>query len=58
MDSLQDILGNKKLAPPDEMAAIKDYVRRRYHSPCQIKLQRGALIVSLPNSALAATIHL
>jgi hypothetical protein len=58
MDSLQDILGANRLAPPDEMIAIKAYIKRRYKSPCQVKLQRDALIVSVSNSALAATIYL
>lgn len=58
VDSLQEILGNKKFAAPDEMTAIKDYIKRKYKSSCTIKQQRGAFIVSVPNSALAATIYL
>lgn len=58
MDSLQDILGDKKFAAPDEMSAIKDYIQSKYKSNCTVKQQRGALIVSVPNSALAATIYL
>jgi hypothetical protein len=58
MDSLQEILGKKSFQPPDEMAAVKEYIRRRYKSPCQVRLQRDALIVSVSNSALAATIYL
>ncbi len=58
MDSLQEILGKKKFTPPDEVALIKDYVRRVYKSGCSVKLQRGALIVSVPSAALAATMHL
>ena len=54
----QDILGKKKITPPDETKAIKNYVRRKYNSDCRIKLQRGALIVSVPNSGLAATMQL
>jgi hypothetical protein len=58
VDSLQDILGAKNFQAPDEMTAVKHFIRRRYKSPCQVKLQRGALIVSVPTSALAATIYL
>ena len=58
MDSLQDILGSKKFTPPDEMDAIKNYVKDKYKAVAQVKLSRGALIVSVPNSALAATLHL
>lgn len=58
MDSLQEILGNKKFEKPDEMTVIKEYVKRKYKSPCKVKVQRGALILTVPNSALAATLHL
>lgn len=58
MDSLQDILGNKKFTPPDEMSAIKDYISRRYQSKCKVRIERNAIIVSVPSSTLAATIYL
>ncbi|HSX18404.1 MAG TPA: hypothetical protein VLE51_03555 [Candidatus Saccharimonadales bacterium] len=58
MDSLQEILSKKRITPPDEFSAIKDYVHRKYKSNCNVKLQRGTIIVSVPNSGLAATIQL
>lgn len=58
MDSLQDILGKKNFTPPDEVDAVKDYILRRYGSKSRVKLERGALIVNVPGSALAATLHL
>lgn len=58
MDSLQDILGKKKFAAPDEMSAIKDYISRRYQSGCKVKIERNTIIVSVPSSTLAATIYL
>ena len=58
MDSLQDILGQKNFAPPDEIAVVKDYVLRRYNRPCSIRLERDTLILSVRGSALAATIQL
>ena len=58
MDSLQDIMGKKNFAPPDEMAAVKDYVLRHYNRPCIVRLERGALILSVRGSGLAATIQL
>lgn len=59
MDSLQKILGSRKIArAPGEIKQIQDYIKRRYNSPCQVKVQRGALIVSVPNSGLAATLQL
>ncbi|PJE65383.1 hypothetical protein COU91_01920 [Candidatus Saccharibacteria bacterium CG10_big_fil_rev_8_21_14_0_10_47_8] len=58
MDSLQDILGKKNFTPPNEITAIRNYVQRRYKSRCYVKLQRDAVIISVRDSALAATIHL
>ena len=59
MDSLQKILGSRKIAQaPSEIEQIQDYVQRRYNSTCKVKIQRGVLIVSVPNSGLAATMQL
>lgn len=58
MDSLQDILGKKKFTPPDEIAAVKEYIERRYKSPSRVRVERDAVIVRVPSSALAATLQL
>lgn len=58
VESLRDILSQRKLVQPDEIGVIKNYVKRKYKANCSVKLQRGALIVSVPNSALAATLQL
>jgi hypothetical protein len=58
MDSLQDILGKKNFRPPDEIAAVKDYIERRYKSPSRVRVERDAVIVWVPSSALAATLQL
>ncbi len=58
MDSLQEILGRKNFEPPDEVAAIKEFIKRRYDSPCRIKLERDTIVLTVPNSALAATVQL
>jgi hypothetical protein len=58
MDSLQDILGKKNFTPPDEVTAIRDYIKRRYDSNSYVKIEKSAIIVSVPSSALAATIYL
>jgi hypothetical protein len=58
MDSLQDILGQKNFTPPDEINIIKDYIKRRYDSPSRVKIEKTAIIVSVPSSTLAATIYL
>ena len=58
MDSLQDILGKKDFRPPDEVAAVKEFIQRRYKSPSRVRVERDVLIVRVPSSALAATLQL
>jgi hypothetical protein len=58
MDSLQDILGNKHFTRPSESSLIKEYIKRRFDSKCTVKIDKTVIIVSVPNSALAATIYL
>ena len=55
---MQNILGSKNFEPPDEVTALQDYVLRHYKSRASVRLQRDALVLSVPNSALAATLHL
>lgn len=58
MDSLQEILGKKNFVPPNEMQALREYVKRRYNSNSYVKLQRDAIILSVQSSTLAATLQL
>ncbi len=58
MESLEDILGKKNFTPPDEIAAVKDYVKRHYKSSCGVKLQRDTLVISVFSSALAGTLQM
>jgi hypothetical protein len=58
MDSLQDILGKKDFTPPDEVLAVKEFIERRYQSTSRVRVERNALIVRVPSSALAATLQL
>jgi len=58
MESLQDILGKKDFTPPSEVTMVSDFIKRRYKSSCKIRIERDALIVRVPSSALAATIQL
>ena len=58
MDSLQDILGKKNFTPPDEVTALKDYVWRKYKRKVGVRLEKNALILSVPGSGLAATLQM
>ena len=58
VDSLQDILGQKDFSEPVEVEALKEYVKRHYNVSSSVRLQRDTLILSVPNSALAATLQM
>ena len=58
MDSLQDILGKRDFTPPDEVASVKEFIRRRYKSPSRVRVERDVIIVRVPSSGLAATLQL
>jgi hypothetical protein len=58
MDSLQEILGKRDFTPPDEIAAVKEFITRRYNSPSRVRVERDVLIVRVPSSALAATLQM
>jgi hypothetical protein len=58
MDSLQDILSTRSFTPPDELRVVKDYITRRYKSRCKVQIERNSIIITVPNSALASTLHL
>ena len=58
MDSLQEILGKKDFTPPDEITAVKEYIKRRFDRPSQVRIERDVLIIRVPSSALAATLQL
>jgi hypothetical protein len=58
MDSLQDILGKRDFTPPDEIALVKEFIQRRYKSRSRVRVEHDVLIVRVPSSALAATLHL
>lgn len=58
MESLGSILGSKKFTPPDEMLAVKDYIEQRYSSSCSVSVEKNAVIISVPNSALAGTLRM
>jgi hypothetical protein len=60
MQSIKDILAGRPNSsePADEMQTVKDYIARQYGKTCAVRLDRGALIVSVPSSALASTLRL
>lgn len=58
MDSLQNILANQRFEAPDETKALKNYLKAKYSSDGRIKVDERSVIVSVPSSALAATLQM
>lgn len=58
MDSLQDILAAHRFEAPDEIKKLKDYLKAKYNASGRIKTDENSVIVSVPSSALAATLQL
>lgn len=58
MDSLQNILANQRFEAPDEIKALKNYLKAKYSSDGRIKVDERSVIVSVPSSALAATLQM
>ncbi|MBI2592253.1 hypothetical protein HYW36_02130 [Candidatus Saccharibacteria bacterium] len=59
MDSLGKILKSHNVVQaPSEIKTIQGYILKKYKSPAKVRVRRGALIVTVPNSGLAATMHL
>ncbi len=55
---MNDILSSRRIVAPTEVTSVKAYILEKYKSPCSVKLTKSSLILSLPNSALAATVHM
>ncbi len=40
------------------MTVIKEYIKRRYDADSSVRLEHNNVILAVPGSALAATIHM
>ena len=58
MESLQNILGDKDFTAPDEIGKIKRYIKQRYQSDSQVKIDKDAVIITVPSPALTSTLRL
>lgn len=58
MDSLQNIMADHRFEAPDEVKALKNYLQSKYGSTGRIKVDEASVVLSVPSSALAATLQL
>jgi hypothetical protein len=57
MDSLFDLLQNKDFDQPPEIAAIKDYVRKRFKAEVGVALREQTIIIEAKSAALVTRLR-
>lgn len=57
-NSLADLLANKDFDEPDEMRAIKQFVKSNYQADVEVQLREKEIIVTTASAALANTLRL
>jgi hypothetical protein len=58
MDSLDEILDNKRFLEPPEITAIKDYVKTKYNSSVGVSCNKNTITIISKSAALASTLRL
>lgn len=58
MDSIKSLLSEKDFSEPEEIDNLKKYIKSKYDSYCEIRLNPKGLIIVAESSALANTIKL
>lgn len=58
MESLAEILGRKKFVAPDEIAKLKNYVKKRYDAEATVTLRGKTYVLGVSNSALAGSLQM
>lgn len=58
MDGLGDILKRKDFDEPQEIRAIKEYVRRHYDAEVKVAVQPHAILVSAPSAGLIGSLRM
>lgn len=57
MSSIGDVLRNRGLDEPPEIAIIKKFVRDKYDYPASVTVKDKQVIVAVPSAALAGTLR-
>jgi hypothetical protein len=58
MDSINNILGDRKISEPPENGAIRDYVKSIFNSYVMVVSQKTTIIITAPSSSLANALRL
>lgn len=57
MSSIGDVLKNRGLQEPPEIAIVKKFIRDKYKSECTVIVREKNISVGVPNAALANTLR-
>ena len=57
-DSLADLLSRRDFDEPDQMVAIKNFVRKTFDEDCEVILRDRDIIVTVSSSSLANALRL
>lgn len=58
MDSLNDLLGRKKVDEPPEVQVIKQFLKDNFKAECQVDLRQKQIIVIVASASLAGALRL
>lgn len=57
MSSIGDILKNRNVQQPPEIAIIKNYISEKYDSDCSVTVREKSISIGVPSAALANTLR-
>jgi hypothetical protein len=58
MDSMQDLLKNKKPQEPPQISAMKAYVFENHNQMVKCSMSHFGYTIIVPNASLASTLHM
>jgi len=57
-ESLAELLSQHRRSEPEEIKQIKDYVKKKYNKPVNVKVNNEQIRIETDNSALAGELRL
>ena len=58
MDSLKDLMGRKDFDIPKEVVVIKDFVRKKFQTDVDVKLQPRSITIVVSSASLASSLRM
>lgn len=58
MDSIADLLAQRKPSEPPEIRAIKDYIQQHFKEPVNVMIRERDIVITVRSSALAGALRM